>query len=97
VSDHREKLQLVRGYLEEEFRDHTVTALALPASSAPGYAVEQAGRRYEVQVDRDFLDQHSARDIGGLLAQWKLRDELCRAEGLPVILTARGVRLVSGN
>jgi hypothetical protein len=59
--------------------------------------VELPAGRYELRVDGDLLKDRSAAEIRSLLSQWQVRDELCRAEGLPVILTEQGVRLVSGN
>jgi hypothetical protein len=97
VSEYRQKLQVIRKYLEDHFSGHRVEQDERAAASAPSFAVEKDDRHYELQVDKDFLSVCSPDDVRNKLQQWSVGDELCRAEGLPVILTERGVRLVSSN
>jgi hypothetical protein len=94
VNEHRQKLQLIHQYLDDQFAGATITPHET-SSGASKFVIEHRGMRYELQVDDDLLNDRSGDDVRTLLSQWAVRDELCRAEGLPVILTERGVRLAS--
>ena len=97
MSDHGQKLQVIRKYLEEQFSGHRVEHQDRTVSRSPTFAVDKDDRHYELQVDTDFLSGASEEEVRRSLDHWRVRDELCRAEGLAVILTERGVRLVSSN
>jgi hypothetical protein len=97
VSDYGQKLQAIRKYLEEQFSGHPVEDEQTAAADVPSFAVSKDGEHYELQVDRDFLDRFSLEELRDALQRWRVADEVRRAEGLPIILTERGVRLVSSN
>jgi hypothetical protein len=97
VTERGQKLQLIRKYLGEQFPGSRVEFVETPASVLPRFTVEKDEREYELQVDGNVLDGYSAEELPARLEQWNVREELCRAEGLPVVLTERGVRLVSSN
>jgi hypothetical protein len=97
VSEYGQKLQVIRNYLEEEFSGHSVEQHDSATSGTSSFGIEKDHRQYELQIDHGFLSECSPEELRNRLQQWSVRDELCRAEGLPVILTERGVRLVSSN
>ena len=51
--------------------------------------------RYSLSIAPDA--EASGADPEAYLKALKLRDELCRAEGLPLLLSAHGIRLRSAN
>ncbi|HET8546909.1 MAG TPA: hypothetical protein VFL57_02855 [Bryobacteraceae bacterium] len=97
MNDRGQKLQIIRNYLGEQFAGSQVEPVEMPASDIPAFAIEKDGRHYQLQIDADVLDRYSAEQLPARLDEWKLTEELCRAEGLPVVLTERGVRLASSN
>ena len=93
----REKLQQIRAWLGKAFEGYAITDRNVSPAAAAGFAIEAHSRTYYLEIDRDFLDSHAADELPRVLDSVRLHDELCRAEGMPMILTQRGVRLVSSN
>ena len=92
-----EKLLAVRRYLEKAFPGHTVSDSGVTGDRKPGYRIEKDNLRYEIDIHPDFLARHATAEIEPLLAKWNLREELIRAEGMPMVLTDAGIRLTSSN
>lgn len=73
-------------------------------SHFPGAEIRQEGSQFEIEKDGNtyslkVLDEvvNEDFDLSGLLNSSNLKDELCRAEGLPLVITGNGIRLSSSN
>jgi hypothetical protein len=52
---------------------------------------------YTLRVDEDFIAAYQVQEVPGLLSTWNVAAELTRSEGIPLMLTAAGIRLASSN
>ena len=93
----REKLQRIREWLGKAFEGYKIEDRDVSLSAAAAFEIESGALSYCLEVDHAFLASHTADDLPRVLDRLHVRDELCRAEGMPLILTNRGVRLVSSN
>ena len=82
-------LQIIRQYL----RSHFPSAEIREKDSHFEIAVD--GNLYSVRVLEETLT--GSVDVDQLLQSSDLAGELCRAEGLPLVITSGGIRLSSSN
>lgn len=59
------------------------------------FEIEKDGNTYSLKVLEEVVNENY--DLTSLLSSSNLKDELCRAEGLPLLVTSNGIRLSSSN
>jgi hypothetical protein len=84
--------QTVRRYIEERLPDATLDFSHTEDTMV--VTVHRNGCEYSAKFEPEFLAMNDAQSK---LDDWKLIEELCRAEGLGLVVTPRGIRLSSSN
>lgn len=82
----------VRAYVERRLPDAQVAIVW--ANEAAVITVTRKGCEYSAKLEPEFL---SRADAVQQVEAWNLVDEMCRAEGLELVVTAQGIRLSSSN
>jgi hypothetical protein len=91
------QIRSIKSYISAEISGSEVSAHDETQTGETVILVHDRECQYTLRVDEDFLAAYPEREIPDLLRRWHVANELTRSEGMPLTLTAAGVRLASSN
>ena len=86
----------VREYLSRCFPGHRVSEHPEKVPDLV-FRLEQGDRAYQLRLMSEVWEGRSPDDVISALDAWRVSEELCRAESLPLVVSSNGVRLESNN
>lgn len=92
-----EHIQEIAAYLRRSLPGCEVLERAGGAMDDTVLTVSAGSGEYSIRVEADFAQSMPPEQVNGALDRWRLASELCRAEGMPLVLTSAGIRLASSN